>query len=136
MTFALTGDALEPFAVQECSSFKINRCLMIDLSSMGDRPNCKRERLSICWICLKTTLHAYWHGMQRSSQNEHEVSVLREQTSGAGLSVSKLTLPAEIGVTAYMQKPVHRARPNEQFLQATLRNIQTGQTLCKRCLMG
>ena len=33
----------------------------------------------------------------------------------------------EVGVTAYTQKAVHRTRPNEQFLQATLRNIQAGQ---------
>ncbi|KAL3157619.1 hypothetical protein ABBQ32_012068 [Trebouxia sp. C0010 RCD-2024] len=32
----------------------------------------------------------------------------------------------EIGVTAYAQKAVHRIRPNGQFLQATLRNIESG----------
>ena len=29
-------------------------------------------------------------------------------------------------MTAYAQKPIHRLRPNEQFLQATLRNIESG----------
>ena len=33
----------------------------------------------------------------------------------------------EIGVTAYAQKPLHRVRPNGQFLQATLRSIESGR---------
>ncbi|KAL0036563.1 hypothetical protein WJX79_000423 [Trebouxia sp. C0005] len=32
----------------------------------------------------------------------------------------------EIGATAYAQKPWHRVRPNEQFLQVTLRNVESG----------
>ncbi len=32
----------------------------------------------------------------------------------------------EIGATAYAQKPLHRVRPNGQFLQATLRSVESG----------
>ncbi len=32
----------------------------------------------------------------------------------------------EVGATAYAQKPLHRIRPNEQFLQATLRSVESG----------
>lgn len=41
--------------------------------------------------------------------------------------VRLVVLFADVGVTAYMQKAVLRARPNEQFLRATIRNMQTGQ---------
>lgn len=49
----------------------------------------------------------------------------------------------EVGVTAYAHKPPQRIRPNEQFLQATLRNVESGmdvlgyacsETCCVSCV--
>lgn len=41
----------------------------------------------------------------------------------------------EIGVTAYTQKAVHRLRPNEKFLQATLRNVKSGNRRVEENMM-
>lgn len=32
----------------------------------------------------------------------------------------------DIGVTAFLQRPVQRARPNERFLRNTLSNLESG----------
>lgn len=53
--------------------------------------------------------------------NEVNESVLAELIER---DVQQLTERAlDQGVTAYLERPVHRVRPNERFLQATIRNV-------------
>ena len=39
---------------------------------------------------------------------------------------------AENGVLAYAKRPIPRGRPNERFLQNTLKNLDTGDLLPKQ----
>ena len=49
------------------------------------------------------------------------------QQSSPAFAQIKHVLPAEHGLTALLRKPLQRERPNERFLQGTLRSVAFGE---------